>query len=164
MLGRIVEHVAALAEGDEVAASVAGGVVIAVSSGQDDLRRPHGSKDVVSADPDAEDASAPITPAQCLSVLPASVAEVEHALPVRAPVRLAATACAPEADHGRELRPVDGVEEAVLAPDRHRALATMMTGWTDALGSLRPSLARRHSAQGTAFVQATADTLGSWST
>ncbi len=40
-------------------------------------------------------------------------------LPVRAPAALAAAPCPPEPDHGRELGPVDGVEEAVLAPDRH---------------------------------------------
>ena len=49
----------------------------------------------------------------------AAVTEVEHALPVRACADLTAAAGSPETDHGRKLGPVDGVEEAVLRPDRH---------------------------------------------
>jgi hypothetical protein len=39
--------------------------------------------------------------------------------PVRTLAGLAAPTGAPEADHGRELRPVDRIEEAVFGPDRH---------------------------------------------
>ena len=39
--------------------------------------------------------------------------------PVRSLAALATAFRPAEPDHGRELRPVDGVEEAVLGPDRH---------------------------------------------
>ncbi|MBW4980747.1 hypothetical protein KZZ05_20955 [Marinobacter adhaerens] len=38
---------------------------------------------------------------------------------MRSPAALAASLSAPEPDYGRELGPVDRVEEAVLGPDRH---------------------------------------------
>ena len=55
------------------------------------------------------------------SLPPATIAEVVDHPPVGPPAALAAAFRPPEPDHGRELRPVDGVEEAMLGPDRHGA-------------------------------------------
>lgn len=43
---------------------------------------------------------------------------VDHPL-ARPPATFAAVSRPPEPDHGRELRPIDGTEVAVLGPDRH---------------------------------------------
>ena len=61
----------------------------------------------------------PVTPAAGVHIPPATVAEVVDDPPMRSPAAFAAPPCPSEPDHGRELRPVDGVEEAVLGPDRH---------------------------------------------
>ncbi|KQQ37520.1 hypothetical protein ASF58_23415 [Methylobacterium sp. Leaf125] len=119
MLRAIVVHVAALAEGREVLGPVVGGVMIAVPSSQDHACGPHPFEDIIRPDRQTDEASGSITPGALLPIPPATVPEMKDALPMRTQTDLAAPLRPLEADHGRELRPIDGVEEAVLAPDRH---------------------------------------------
>lgn len=61
-----------------------------------------------------------VTPATHGCIPPASVAEMIDRAPMRAAADLTASTRAPEADRGREFAPVDWIEVAVLASDRHR--------------------------------------------
>ena len=118
MLGSIVDHVASLAKGREVGVRVVRGVVVLMSSGQHHLS-PAGPSEDVSFYSDPDPPAPAVTPPASICVPPATVAEVVDCPPMRSPAALAAASRAPEPDYGRELRPVDGVEEAVLGPDRH---------------------------------------------
>ena len=119
MLRPVVDHMAALAESREVGARVVRRVVVAVGGGQEHPCCPHRLQHVVSVDRKADYLTRTIPPETGLSVPPAAIAEVPNGLPVRTPAAFTAALGATEADHGRQLRPVDGVEEAVLAPDGH---------------------------------------------
>jgi len=119
MFGPIMVHVAALTEGCEVLRGVVGRVVIAVPGCEDDTRRPHLSEDIVSPDRQANEAPCPIPPGAFGFVPPAAISEMEDSLPVGASADLTEATCTREPDHGRELGPIDGVEEAMLAPDGH---------------------------------------------
>ena len=119
MLRPVVDHVAALAEGREVGVRVVRGVVIPMGSSEDDPGSTGASEDV-SPRSDPDPASPPIAPPTSLSVPPAAISKVVDHPPVWPPAPLAAASRPPEPDHGRELRPVDGVEEALLGPDRHK--------------------------------------------
>ena len=54
-----------------------------------------------------------------IGVVPDAFVEADDQLAVRTPAGLAASAGAAEADHRRQLRPVDRVEVAVFGADRH---------------------------------------------
>ena len=112
-------HMTPLAERREVGVRIVGRIVIAVCGGQDHPRRPHRLQHVIGINREADDPPCPIAPGTGLSVPPAAIAEVPDGLPVWTPAALTAALGAAEADHRRQLRPVDGVEEAVLAPDWH---------------------------------------------
>jgi len=110
---------AALAEGGEIGIGVVGGVVVAMGRGQNHPGPAHGPEDVHSTGLDAHPPPAPVAPGGRVRIPPSPVAEVDYRPPVRSPAALAASLSAPEPDYGRELGPVDRVEEAVLGPDRH---------------------------------------------
>lgn len=137
MFRSIVVHVAALTKGGEVLGSVVGRVMVAVPGCQDHARGPDTPEDVVGSDRQTDEVPGPIAPGDNLCVPPATVAEMEYGLPMWAGTDLAAPLRPLEADHGRELGPVDGVEEAVLAPDRHarqsRCAAAAAAAWLRAL-------------------------------
>ena len=118
MFRAVMVHVTALAKGCEVRAHVVGGVVIAVGGCQHDLRCADDAK-ILDGWKSLECSPLPITPGTDAGIPPASVAEVVDSLPMRPATALTSAAGSAEADRRRELRPVDGVEEAVLAPDRH---------------------------------------------
>ena len=118
MLWPIVDHVAALAEGREVGICVVRGVVVPMGRRQDDPG-PTGSSQDVSFRGYSDPPAPAIAPPTSLRVPPAAIPEVVDQLPVRTPTPFAAAPSPAEPDHGRELRPVDRVEEAVLGPDRH---------------------------------------------
>ena len=61
-----------------------------------------------------------VSPPAGVRIPPPPVAEVVDHPPVWASAALAAALRPAEPDHGRELRPVDRVEDAVLGQDRHR--------------------------------------------
>ena len=119
MFRPVVDHVAALAKGREVGVRVVGRVVVAMSGGKDHPRRPHGLEHIVRPNRETDDPPSAIAPGTSLSVPPAAVAEMPDGLPMRSPAALTAALGATEADHSRQLWPVDGVEEAMFAPDRH---------------------------------------------
>ncbi len=119
MLRPVVDHVAPLADGHEIGVAIVSGVVVAMARSQDHPRRPHGAEHIIAIDREAHNPPRPIAPGSGLSVPPAAVAEMPDGFPMRTPAALTAAPGASEADHRRELRPIDGVEEAVLAPDRH---------------------------------------------
>ena len=110
---------AALAERREIGVDVVGGVVVAMCRGQHDPGPAHGPEDIYSAGRDAHAPSAPVAPGCGLRIPPSAVAEVDHGSPMRSATALAASPGSAEPDQRRELRPVDRVEEAVLAPDGH---------------------------------------------
>ena len=67
----------------------------------------------------AQAPSVSVPPGTSVGVPPAAITEVVNPPKVRAPASLTPAARAPEADHGRELGPIDWVEVAVLRSDRH---------------------------------------------
>ena len=131
--GAVVIEMAALAEGGEIAVVVVGRVLIKMGAGdahqggrdrQLQLIRPGiGQRSLADQPP------APVPPPLDLIVEPASVAEMIDGL-VMGPAAMLASALGPaEADRGGEFAPVDRVEVAVLASDRHRGqplLATLL--------------------------------------
>ena len=119
MLWPVVDHVAALAEGREVGVRVVSGVVVSMSRGRHDVRHPHPGHEIVEARRAGDRLPLLIALGAQLTVPPAAIRETVDFLPVWPSAPLAAAASPPKADHRRELRPVDGVEEAVLGPDRH---------------------------------------------
>jgi hypothetical protein len=66
--------------------------------------------------------AAPTDPLAAVLVIPCAVAKVMHLAPVRTPAPLATTFGTFEADHSRELRPVNRVQVAELRTDRHQAV------------------------------------------
>ena len=121
MLRAVVVDVAALAESHEVTVEVVGGVVIAVCRGQHDPRRTDDAE-ILDGWEALQRTALPIAPGANAGVPPAPITEMVDGLPVRPAAALTSTACPPEADRGRELRPIDRVEEAVLPADRHRSI------------------------------------------
>src|ERR1700709_47008 len=82
MLRPVVDHVAPLAEGREVAVRIVGRVVVSMGRGQNDTSPANTAEDIgPRRDPDP--ASPPITPPASLSVPPATIAEVVDHPPVR---------------------------------------------------------------------------------
>ena len=118
MCRAIVVHVTTLAEGCEIAVGIVGGVVIAVGGRKDNLRRTH-EAEILDRWHRSEWSSSPVTPCTDAGIPPASVAEMVDRLAMWPATPLTGPASPAKADRGRELRPVDGVEEAVLPPDRH---------------------------------------------
>ena len=119
VLRPIVEHVAALAPGREVGRRVVRGVVVPVCGGKHHPRRSNGREQLVGTNGETDDPPSPVPPGRSLLVPPPSVTEAEHRPAMGAPTALAPTLGTAEPDHHRQLTPVDRVEEAVLAPDRH---------------------------------------------
>ncbi|NGM37384.1 hypothetical protein G4G93_26305 [Methylobacterium sp. DB0501] len=119
MLVAVVQHMAALAERRQVGVLVVGGVVVAVGRRQHHLGDPDPSEQVFVAQPMPEPTTPTVAPTRDLVISPASIAEMKDPLQVRACACLASSSRPAEADCVGELGPVDGVEEAVLRPDRH---------------------------------------------
>ena len=118
MLRPVVDHVASLAEGHEVGVCIVRGVVVPVRRGQHHPG-PTGEAEDVGPRRDPDPPASPIKPEASIGVPPATISEVINHPPVRPSAALTAAPRPAGPDHGRELRPVDRVEEAVLGPDRH---------------------------------------------
>ena len=144
MLGPIVDHMAALAERGEVRSRIVAGVVVAMRGRQHHPCAAHVPKHIVGTDGNAHNPGTSVAPGADLIIPLATIPEMEYDPPVRALASFATTASAPKADHRRELRPVDGVEEAMLGPDRHEptlpqlGYKTRFTGARAGAEPLRP--------------------------
>ena len=115
MLEPIVKHVAALAERLEVARPIVGWVVIKVgrrqhNMGGADQRLTRGIGDIKGGG-SRQGASLAATPAALLFVPPATIAKMVDDLPVWT-AAFTTPLGALEADHRRELRPIDRVKPA----------------------------------------------------
>jgi len=117
MLGRVVEHVAPLAQRLQVGRSVVPWVVVEMGTCQDDEGHPHGGEDEAVLH---RDALASIgTPALRFRIPPPPVAEMGHTAKMRTSAPLTARAGTLETNRLRYLLPVDRVEPSVLRADRH---------------------------------------------
>ncbi len=119
MLLAIVLEMAPLAERHEVARPVVGGVMVPVSSREHHTGGPHLHWEVLDLQRTPDLPTCPVAPCRALRIPPASIAEVTDHPPMRPPAFLTLALRTLEADEGGELRPVDGVEPAVLGADRH---------------------------------------------
>jgi hypothetical protein len=134
MLGPIVVYVTRLAEGGEVLGPVVRRVMIAAPGRQNHTCYSYGTQNVICPNHQAVEASYPIPPGARLSIPPASIAEIKDALSMRTGADIATSLGLLEADRSRELGPIDGIEEAVLAPDRYqedarRVAAAARSAW-----------------------------------
>ena len=116
MLAPVEDHVA---ECREIGRAVVSGVVVSVCGREHHPRCPHEPEHIVRPDREADGSPGTVTPGGRLLVLPAPVAQMEHRSPVRPSAALTPPLRAAETGHRQELWPVDRVEEAVLASDRH---------------------------------------------
>ncbi len=123
-------EVAALAERGEVAASVVAGVLVEMSGGKDDVGRSQGQggkagqRRLEGGKPgrgrqSSRPPAAMVAPALPRFVPPEPIKADDDHLPVRSPAMLAAAAGTFEADHLRQLVPVDRVEPTLTGTDRH---------------------------------------------
>ncbi len=136
MLRTVVQQVAPLTESSEVRGRVVAGVVVAVGGRKHDLRHSD-SSDLLGGWQAAQSLASSVPPHAGRSVPPAAVTQVNDTMSVWSTATFAAPAGSTEADHDRELRPIDWVEEAVLAPDGHRGsrrCEPMKPDRTDGLG------------------------------
>lgn len=118
VLGSVVDQMAALAPGCEIPVAIEAGVVLAVT-GRQDWHCQSGPRQRLEPGFTAQAPSPAGAPMPGLSVEPGAVGKTDDHLPMRAPAGFAASAGAAEADHRRELWPVDRVEVAVFGADRH---------------------------------------------
>ena len=97
MLGAVMVHVAALAEGREVRVGVVSRVVIAVRCRQHDLRRTNNIK-ILDRRQGLERSALPIAPSTDAGVPPVPVAEMVDGLPMRPTTTFTSAPCSAEAD------------------------------------------------------------------
>lgn len=117
MFCRIMDDVASLAQGFEVAQCAVAWIMVEVRTGQHRLGGSNGCES--DATVDRHPPAAIGSPAKVPGIPPASVAEMSDPTKMRPTAMLTSGAGAPEPHVGRELFPVDGIEPAVLGTDRH---------------------------------------------
>ena len=78
-----------------------------------------------------------ISPGTVLTIEPSAIADAEDEFSVRSAASLAAALGTTEADGGRQLRPVVGVEGTMFGADRHRIGRSLMDSDTDSMRSSR---------------------------
>ncbi len=115
MLGAIVLKMAALAPGGKIGIAVPAGIMLTMTGRQDRHRQPRARQ--IGHLPQR---LPPVrSPSSGLRIPPAPVVEADDEVSVRPSTSLAASTRSFEADHCRELRPVDRIEMAEFAADRH---------------------------------------------
>ena len=107
MLGRVMDHVAPLAERGEVSGCIVGRIMVQVRARDIDPRDTDDRRHACVRGSHAP--SPPVAPLAAIGVPPAAVAEVEHPPTMRTLAMLAAPLGAAEADQLRQLGPVDRV-------------------------------------------------------
>jgi len=117
MFGRVVEHVAALAQRGEVGGIVVAGIVVEMRAGQHNKGRAHRRQPARAANRDAPPPIGP--PASRLAIPPAPVAQMRDPPAMRPCAPLASAPRAAEPDRAGKLRPVDRIKPAVFGADRH---------------------------------------------
>jgi hypothetical protein len=127
----VMAHMAALTKRREVSWPVIARIMVEVRGGEYDARDPHWSWRLNAGESGlhpcqllrrrqaANPSALPIAPALCVLVPPSPITQVQHVATVRATAMLATSFGAAEADDGGELAPIDWIEPAVFARDRH---------------------------------------------
>ena len=131
MFGGVMDHMATLAERGEVARPVVAGIMVQVRAGKDHARdaqmggrvdaresrlRP---RQIIRRRQAANPPALPVAPACRVLVPPDAIAEVQHVAAVRAPAMLTTSLGAAKPDDVGQLAPVDRIEPAMFARDRH---------------------------------------------
>ena len=117
MFGRVVDHMAPLAEGREIARPVARRVMVQVRARDRNARRSHQREEVVARH--ANPTPTAVAPAAAPRIPPAAIAQVRDRLAMRTIAMLAAPLGAVEPNEVRQLEPVDRIESAMFGTDRH---------------------------------------------
>lgn len=112
MLGRIMDHVAALTKRLEVRRRAIARIVIEVRAGQDGIGHPHRRQHEPGFHRNALALVRP--PAPDIGIPPASVAEMDYTAQMGSTASLAFGTGSIEPDRLRQLPPIDRVEPAVL--------------------------------------------------
>ena len=143
VFGRVMDHVAPLAERSEVARPVVARIVVEVRAGEhhardEQLRRglEPGEHELLALDrvgmPErAHATTVPVPPDPAIIVPPHAVAQVTDAPPVRTPAAFAPALGASEPDEARQLAPVDRVKPAMFGSDRHEGDSDSSTRGTE---------------------------------
>ena len=116
MLGRVVDHVTALAQRREVGRGIIARIVVEVGTREHDVG---GSRRVEDVGPEPDHPPPSRSPGGNIRVPPAAVAQVDDVATVRTPAPLATRTGTTEPNHGGQLGPVDRVEPSVFGADRH---------------------------------------------
>ena len=117
MLPAVLREVASLAKRHEIARLIVRRIVVAMRRRQNHPRRLERLQMLGLGPPQRLSSSAP--PSSGCLVPPAPVGKSKDRPVMRPAATLTASTSPPEADHGRELRPINRVKPAVLWPDRH---------------------------------------------
>ena len=117
MFGRIVEHMATLAQCGEIARQVVARIVIEMCAGEHDI----GRTDAEHVQPFANRDPSPTvrTPIAGNGIPPSPVAKMRDEAQMRPRASLATRTGTIESDRVRQLLPIDRVKPAVLGADRH---------------------------------------------
>ena len=118
VFGRIVEHMAALAQCGEIARQIMARVMIEMRAGEHDI----GRTDAEHVEPftNRDPSTTVRTPIAGIGIPPSPVAEMRDEAEMRPRTSLAARTGTIETDRSRQLLPIDRVKPAVLGADRHR--------------------------------------------
>ncbi len=117
MLGRIVDHMATLAERREIAGHAVAWIVIEMRTSQHDISRSYRCQNEAALERDPLATAG--APTHGIGIPPATIAKMCDPTHMRPRAVLAARAGPIEPDHVRQLAPVDRVKPAVFRADRH---------------------------------------------
>ena len=120
MLGRIVDHVAALAQGGQLVEGAVAWIVMEVGAGQHHFGPLAPCEDILGRASHAPPLRTP--PVKPLCIPPPSISEMENTLAMRSPTMLANAPCPFEADEARDMLPVDRVQKDMFGADGHQII------------------------------------------